>query len=119
MIVVVTFCAFWAHVVVHLLLLRTVVPLFGKQEPDAADPNNDLTYKELNSSVAQGWFSVNPIHCLRSEHIYEHTPPCRYFVGGREQLLEVNEKIGCYFKEEEGSCETEDNESFEAQKTIS
>jgi len=118
MIVVVSFCACVAHVLVHLLLLRIVVPLFGRQDSDTSagetDPDKDFTYKELNSSVAQGWFSVNPIHCFRSEHIYGHDPPCQYFIAGREQALEINEDIGCYFKdeeepEEEDSCEKEDS----------
>jgi len=119
MIVVWSFCACVGHVFVHLLLLKTFVPLFGKPD-DGVDPNENFTYKDLNSTVAQGWFSVNPIHCLRSEHVYGHSPPCRYCVGGREHVLEVNEEIGCFFREEEDSCEIEDSKSFsdEAKKNL-
>jgi len=32
--------------------------------------------------------------------IYEHKVPCTFWVNGREHLLELNEEIGCFFKDE-------------------
>jgi len=97
---------FWTHVVVHLLLLVYVVPLFGKK--DLSDKWKDKTYAEVNRSEPLSWFSANPVHCLRSRHIYEHKTPCQYLMRGREHLLQVNEDIGCYF-----SCEKAEAEDFD------
>jgi len=89
--------AFAAHVIVHLLMLLYVVPLFGKQEIDESE---EISYEEVNRQKAASWFSTNPIHCLRSDFIYKHEPPCGYRFVGKEHLLEVNEDIGCFFHDD-------------------
>jgi len=81
-----------------MLLLIYVVPLFGLQ--DQPDENAHITFKDVAQQNACSWFNCNPVHCLRSELIYEHKVPCHFWVNGREHLLEVNEEIGCYFKDD-------------------
>jgi len=88
--------AFWVHTIVHFLLLLYVVPFFGKPKPEE-DPCKDLGYKDVASVMPCSWLTTNPVHCLRSQLIYKHSPPCRFWFSGKEHMLEVNEKIGSYF----------------------
>jgi len=88
--------AFVTHVAVHLLLLLYLIPMFAKKEPET-DPLGDYTYQKTNKVCGKSWFSANPVHCLRSELIYEHQPPCNYYWSGKEHTLKENEEIGCYF----------------------
>jgi len=99
-------CAAWfAHCVVHLLTLVFVVPLFGKAPPED-DPCKDVTFKDVAENVPCSWFTTNPVHCLRSQFLYKHNPPCRFWFSGKEHTLERNERIGCYFHD--SIADTED-----------
>mmetsp|Transcript_6233 Transcript_6233/g.16672 ORF Transcript_6233/g.16672 Transcript_6233/m.16672 type:complete len:944 (-) Transcript_6233:116-2947(-) len=91
--------AFIGHCVVHFLLLRYVVPMFGKKPPEDSELDL-LTYRDVAEKIAATWFSTNPVNCLRSQKIYHHEPPCGYFVSGKEHMLKVNPEIGCYFHDE-------------------
>jgi len=94
--------AFFAHFFVHLMMLIFVVPLFGKKTQE--NPDLDvMTFGEVNQHLAASWFSTNPIHCLRSQKIYQHMPHCVYLFRGHEDLLQVNEEIGCYFQDDKGT----------------
>jgi len=88
--------AFFGHGLLHLALLVYVVPLFGKK-PEPNPELDELSYKDVAQTLPASWFSTNPIHCLRSRLIYKHTPPCVYLHPGKEHILMVNEKIGCYY----------------------
>mmetsp|Transcript_71950 Transcript_71950/g.142755 ORF Transcript_71950/g.142755 Transcript_71950/m.142755 type:complete len:956 (+) Transcript_71950:103-2970(+) len=105
--------AFFAHTVVHFLLLVYVVPLFGKAKPEI-DPCKDQTFKDVAAKMPCSWFTTNPVHCLRSEHVYNHSPPCRFWFSGKEHMLEVNEKAGCYF-----SDKIAESEDFTSMHSIS
>jgi len=100
-IVLLSVAGFFVHFVVHLLMLIYVVPLFGKKTQENPELDNK-TYGEANQTLAVSWFSMNPIHCLRSQKIYKHSPPCTYLFMGKEHVLQVNEQIGCYFIDDEG-----------------
>eukprot|EP00440_Ansanella_granifera_P059848 gb/GFBE01064865.1/.p1 GENE.gb/GFBE01064865.1/~~gb/GFBE01064865.1/.p1 ORF type:complete len:998 (+),score=224.20 gb/GFBE01064865.1/:1-2994(+) len=104
---------FVAHCVVHLLLLLYVVPLFGRVNREGYR-SSARTYKEVASADPCSWFSVNPVHCLRSKFVYRHSPPCSYFIAGQDHTMKVNESIGCYFAEEETTVE--DASSYELSK---
>jgi hypothetical protein len=95
--------AFVVHFIVHLLLLIYLVPTLGKEYEDE---NEGMKFEAIAKGEARTWFSVNPVHCLRSQLIHGDKPHCRYISWGKEHLLEVNEKIGCYFFDE--AAETED-----------
>eukprot|EP00438_Fugacium_kawagutii_P030544 Skav235993 [mRNA] locus=scaffold348:204099:221219:+ [translate_table: standard] len=101
--------AFFAHIILHTLALKFVVPIFGLQgiltrlngsavsgESDGAETN---TYQDCSKRIACSWFSSNPIYCLRSQYIYQHSPPCLFCIPGKEHLIEVNEDIGLYFND--------------------
>lgn len=102
--------AFFAHCVVHILLLIYAVPLFGLR--DQPDPSPNTTFKDVAQQNACSWFNCNPVNCLRSELIYEHKVPCAFWVSGREHLLELNEEIGCFFKDE--AAQVDRTELFES-----
>jgi len=86
--------ALTAHFVVHFLILLYVVPKLGDNELE--DENFGMKYEAVAKSQARTWFSMNPIHCLRSKFIHKHAPHCRPCAWGKEHLLEVNSKIGCF-----------------------
>mmetsp|Transcript_81054 Transcript_81054/g.206019 ORF Transcript_81054/g.206019 Transcript_81054/m.206019 type:complete len:949 (+) Transcript_81054:80-2926(+) len=86
------------HTVTHLAVLTYVIPMFGKEEPEE-DVAKDETFTTLSSRMPCSWFTANPVHCLRSKHKYKHSPPCSFFVLGKEQYMKTNEKIGCHFEE--------------------
>jgi len=91
--------AFFGHCIVHFLLLHYVVPMFGKSAPEESELDH-LTFRDVAEKSAATWFSTNPVHCLRSQKIYQHDPPCGYFVSGKEHMLKPNEAIGCFFQDE-------------------
>jgi len=106
-IVYLTSAAFLGHIVVHTALLLWVVPLFGRGEKEPSKKS----YRECSKRLAQSWFSANPVHCLRSNFIYKHDPPCDFCMAGKEHLLRMNEAIGQYFDDQ--AMEAEDfNESI-------
>ncbi|CAJ1393237.1 unnamed protein product [Effrenium voratum] len=116
----VTACAaaFFAHIALHTLLLRYVVPKFGLVgESDGADTN---TYVACSKRLPCSWFTSNPVFCLRSQYVYKHSPPCTYYLPGKEHLIEQNEEIGLYFKdcpakEEDYDAPHVDTEALKAQ----
>lgn len=91
------FFAFLAHCAIHIFLLSCLVPLFGLREKGYR--KDAKKYSEVAASEPCSWFSANPIHCLRSKFVFNHSPPCSYFMAGLESKMEVNESIGCFFKE--------------------
>jgi hypothetical protein len=88
--------AFFLHCIVHLLLLKFLVPLFGQKESEE-DELAHMTFEKFQANEPFSFFSTNPVHCLRSKLIYEHKPPCCFIEPGKENLLEKNPAIGCYF----------------------
>jgi len=89
------FAAAAIHCAVHYACVIYLVPMF---DPDPHEPSTK-TYAEIAASHPMTWFSVNPVHCLRSKYIYKHNPPNIYCINGKEHLQKSNEKIGAYFQE--------------------
>jgi len=87
--------AFFLHTTIHLLLLIYVVPMCGRSTKEMG--RSQATYADVAASRPCSWFSANPVHCLRSRYIRNHSPACTYLLNGMEHLLDKNEKIGCYF----------------------
>jgi len=106
--------AFALHCLVHVLLLCWVVPLFGLKNQE--DESANTTFKDVATQNACSWFTANPVHCLRSLLIYEHKVPCTFWVNGREHLLDVNEELGCYFKDE--AAEVDSTGAWEHMKSL-
>mmetsp|Transcript_18807 Transcript_18807/g.49554 ORF Transcript_18807/g.49554 Transcript_18807/m.49554 type:complete len:261 (-) Transcript_18807:73-855(-) len=82
----------------HLCVLNFVIPMFGKSRPEE-DPCAGATFSDLAHRVPCSWFTANPVHCLRSRHVYHHSPPCSYFELGREKYMRPNPKIGVFYEE--------------------
>lgn len=93
--------AFALHVVVHIVILTVVVPLFGSFEKETSKS----VYSECARRLAHSYFACNPVHCLRSEYIYEHNPPFVYSRKGKEHLMPQNPEIGAYFADTSAMCE--------------
>jgi len=99
--------AFFLHIFMHTWALRRLVPKFGKQEARQADPL-EVPYETVAKKFPTSWFSMNPVHCLRSQIVYKHDPPCDYCFVGKEHMLRVNPELGCYFQDDEAACEDYD-----------
>eukprot|EP00927_Polykrikos_kofoidii_P002859 TRINITY_DN11144_c0_g1_i1.p1 TRINITY_DN11144_c0_g1~~TRINITY_DN11144_c0_g1_i1.p1 ORF type:complete len:334 (+),score=46.52 TRINITY_DN11144_c0_g1_i1:136-1002(+) len=84
---------FLLHIAAHTLALKFVVPLFG----GSARKTSTVDYKAVARTSPCSWFNVNPVNVLRSRYVYEHDPPCDFFVPGKGHLLRVNEALGCFF----------------------
>jgi len=87
--------AFTLHCWLYLLLLLVLVPWLGKRPHDTSV----LTYKDVAAQSPVNWFSLNPVHCLRSMFIYGHKPPCDFYVCGKEHLMRPNPAIGTHFSD--------------------
>jgi len=86
--------AFLGHVMLHLLLLETLVPWLGTVRCEEAEE----AYSECAAHTPCTWFSSNPVHCLRSRHIFRSQPSQGFYVVGKEHLLKKNPDIGAYFE---------------------
>jgi hypothetical protein len=82
-----------AHCIVHYLLFTYLVPRFGLKEDD----ESDATYESVANTDAKNWFSVNPVHCLRTQYKLGKKPYCRYISVGKDHLAEKNIELGCYY----------------------
>lgn len=78
------------HCVLHVLVLRYLAPCVYEDDDPRLDA--DLPFEKAASGIPCTWFSANPVHCLRSNCIWRHDPPCLPFFEGKEHLLRVNER---------------------------
>jgi len=90
-----------AHIVLHVLILKLVVPALFSVEHDVARSK----YQDVASIIPCSWFSASPMHCLRSHYIHKHSPPQLLCVAGNEHLLRKNASIAAYFEGKEAACE--------------
>jgi len=93
--------AFVGHVIMHTAILMWVVPCFGRKNKEPFEES----YEHCARRIPISWFSGNPVHCLRSQFIYDHFPPCDYSLLGKQHLVRVNPRIGCHFTEKEAEAE--------------
>jgi hypothetical protein len=94
-----TICSvtFAVHCVVHWIALRHVCPMFARLPPHVPSKR---TYSDVAKTCALTWFSANPVHCLRSKHIHDHSPPIIHCIYGKEHLQQENPAIGAFFEDE-------------------
>mmetsp|Transcript_142074 Transcript_142074/g.250520 ORF Transcript_142074/g.250520 Transcript_142074/m.250520 type:complete len:974 (+) Transcript_142074:90-3011(+) len=88
--------AFFGHALLHLILLKTIVPIVGALHAHA---QTEETYADCAAQEPCTWFNANPIHCLRSKYIQQDSPSCCYYVQGKEHLIRKNPAIGIYFED--------------------
>jgi len=94
-----------AHFLVHVALLIYLVPKLGHDCTDLETCNAGQVFESVAREEARTWFSVNPVHCLRSKFIHKHKKYCRYAYWGKEHLLERNDALGCFFEDDEAEAE--------------
>jgi len=99
------FYSWVAHLIFHLLVLRFVVPLFGYSDCTTVGSEKDKQFKDVAEERACSWFTANPIHCLRSKVIHNHSPHCMFWESGKEHLQAPNASINCFFQDEEAAAE--------------
>merc|ERR1719199_362131 len=85
----------------HTAVLVFLVPCFRHRQKEPRDER----YEDCARRIPISWFSGNPVHCLRSQLIYDHNPPCVFSMLGKQHLVRVNPSIGCYFAEDEAEVE--------------
>jgi len=112
--------AFFAHVFLHTLCFKFVVPLFGNEA--SGDDADNTTYRSVSECLACSWFTSNPVYCLRSQYIYRHSPPCTFYSPGKEHLMELNEELGFFFDndaapEEDFNAKLVDTDALKSQVT--
>jgi len=88
--------AFSLHTLLHALLLAYVVPYF---EHVSHREDDTSSYEKVSEQLPASWFSVNPVNCLRSKHIYKEAPFCVYLCPGKAHLLRKNAQLGIYYEE--------------------
>jgi len=84
---------FAVHTVLHIVALWHVVPWLARIEK----PESRTPYSDAATHTPANWFTVNPVHCLRSQYIHEHDPPCIFYVKGKEAVAEKNPDIGLFY----------------------
>lgn len=85
--------AFFLHVVVHNIVLDCL-----KNTWIPPDSETKVPYSEAAKHFPANWFTVNPVHCLRSKYVHGHKPYCMVYIHGKDHLLEKNTKIGLYYE---------------------
>jgi hypothetical protein len=100
------------HFIVHFLLLLYFVPMMGKEYEGDSEGKE---YASVAKDEARSWFSMNPVHCLRSKYVFGDKPHCSLCSFGKEHLLQENAKIGCFFDQDAAEIE----EGFDLRKSLS
>jgi hypothetical protein len=96
------------HCIVHFLLFCYMVPALCGEAPQR---EMDRKFEDIAATDAHSWFSVNPVHCLRSQFILKDNPYSHFCSVGKEHHLRKNESIGVYFEDIPAATE----ESFGAE----
>lgn len=80
------------HFAVHLLVLEFFVRPFELP----TDKDGSHSFSDVASKHPATHFSTNPIHCLRSKYVLNHSPPQIMYEAGKEHLMKANAEIGAY-----------------------
>merc|ERR1719383_889960 len=83
------------HFFVHTFLLESVVPLLSTPRTKKVTLK---PYKDVAQERPVNHFNANAVHCMRSQFLHGHSPPCTFYVQGKEHLLEVNPELGQFYK---------------------
>jgi len=89
------------HVSVHLILLIWFVPWLGR----VRHRPSPISYKQLASTSPATWFSLNPVHCLRSRYFYEDKPCCSFYRPGKDHTMLKNANRGSYYEAKQSEVE--------------
>jgi len=56
-----------------------------------------IPYADCAKTSPSNFFSLNPVFCLRSKHIYGHDVPCCSYLRGKEHLMWASPDLGTHF----------------------
>lgn len=118
---------FFVHCLIHWSLLNHFVYDSTEdadvKQTDAADLErtrsaHTKSFDELASAMPASWFTINPVHCLRSKYKYSKdpkysgtdNPPCSYYQIGKPFLIKSNPKVGVFFEYNDRSVNIPDYE---------
>mmetsp|Transcript_112717 Transcript_112717/g.323900 ORF Transcript_112717/g.323900 Transcript_112717/m.323900 type:complete len:965 (+) Transcript_112717:1-2895(+) len=101
-IVIVCFCAWLAHVVVHVSLVVYVLPMFGVKKGKIEELAG-VTYKDCGTYLAATWFNTNPVHCLRSKYFYEDEVSVDFYRLGKENTIRENPQTQTFLSQDQRS----------------
>jgi hypothetical protein len=87
--------AFLGHLFLHSFVLRKVYKMKGTHK------KAEETYMQVAQHHADTWFSVNPVHCLRSKYIWGHEPAQVFYMAGKHHLQKANKDIASFYEEKE------------------
>jgi len=87
--------AFIGHIALHMFVIRKV---FKLKKPHK---KSEMSFAEAATYTPDTWFSVNPVHCLRSKYIWGHEPAQVFHMIGKEHLHRENPEIGAFFEDKE------------------
>mmetsp|Transcript_3831 Transcript_3831/g.10181 ORF Transcript_3831/g.10181 Transcript_3831/m.10181 type:complete len:1031 (-) Transcript_3831:48-3140(-) len=82
--------AFLGHLLVHVLLLMYAVPWCVVAAAPEEDPRDEIPYEVSAAKICCNWFNSNPVHCIRSFYLYQHSPPHLLYLPGREHVHKKN-----------------------------
>mmetsp|Transcript_83193 Transcript_83193/g.146958 ORF Transcript_83193/g.146958 Transcript_83193/m.146958 type:complete len:918 (+) Transcript_83193:78-2831(+) len=89
------FGAMIVHFVLHLAVLEYFVKPY-----ETASTSGKATYAEAAKTQAATHFSTNPIYCLRSKYLLNHSPPQFPYAPGKEHFMKLNPAIGAGYVSE-------------------
>jgi hypothetical protein len=87
--------AYFGHTAMHIWVMKKIFKMKHKHK------KAEVTYADAAQWCADNWFSVNPVHCLRSKYIWGDEPAQVFYMPGKEHLQRVNPKIGAHFEDKE------------------
>jgi len=93
--------AWLSHAALHLILLIWFVPWLGRTRHRPSQSS----YKQLASTSPATWFSLNPVHCLRSCYIYQDQPCCSFYRPGKDHIMQKNTRRGSYYEAKQSEVE--------------
>jgi len=87
--------AFFGHLAIHTAIIRKIYGMKGSHKI------SEEAYSQVAKHHPISWFSVNPVHCLRSKYIWGHEQPQVFYMQGKEHLQRENPTIHSYFEDKE------------------
>uniref|UniRef100_A0A7S4T2U1 CSC1/OSCA1-like cytosolic domain-containing protein n=1 Tax=Alexandrium monilatum TaxID=311494 RepID=A0A7S4T2U1_9DINO len=87
--------AFAGHLLFHFAILFWLVPEYSGVH---AEHDDTVPYATTAAVSPSTWFNANPVHTLRSKHIFKHDPPCIAYLVGKAYLQKPNPQIGQHYE---------------------
>merc|ERR1719263_958034 len=99
------------HIFLHTWMVNKIYKMKKHHKP------SEQTYAETAKWTANTWFSMNPVHCLRSKYIWGHEPAQVFYICGKEHLQRENaEECAAFFEDKEAQKPEPPKEKVEPKK---